>query len=78
MVYYAGLAFLIKGRFLAAANKEASKEAARRKRGRAVECTGLENRRGFAPSVSSNLTASASLADAKTVKVVKTEVSHRL
>ena len=24
-----------------------------------VECTGLENRRGFTPSVSSNLTASA-------------------
>ena len=31
------------------------------KRGRAVECTGLENRRCFATSVSSNLTASASL-----------------
>jgi hypothetical protein len=29
------------------------------KRGRAVECTGLENRRRGDPSVSSNLTASA-------------------
>ncbi len=29
------------------------------KRGRVVECTGLENRRRFTPSVSSNLTASA-------------------
>ena len=27
--------------------------------GRAVECNGLENRRGFTPSVSSNLTPSA-------------------
>ena len=27
--------------------------------GRAVECTGLENRRGCKPSVSSNLTSSA-------------------
>lgn|GEM_PF-2900772 len=32
-----------------------------RRCGRVVECTGLENRRGFTPSVSSNLTASASL-----------------
>lgn len=30
-----------------------------RKRGRVVECNGLENRRGFTPLVSSNLTASA-------------------
>jgi hypothetical protein len=29
------------------------------KRGRVVECTGLENRRRCEPSVSSNLTASA-------------------
>jgi hypothetical protein len=37
------------------------------KRGRVVECTGLENRRGFAPIVSSNLTASASIAKAPRV-----------
>lgn len=30
-----------------------------RRDGRAVECNGLENRRGFTPSVSSNLTPSA-------------------
>jgi hypothetical protein len=34
-----------------------------RKRGRAVEGTSLENWRGFAPFVSSNLTASASKAN---------------
>ena len=34
-------------------------EYATRKRGRVVDCTGLENRRCFATSVSSNLTASA-------------------
>ena len=33
----------------------------KRKRGRAVECTGLENRRGCEPIVSSNLTASAKI-----------------
>jgi hypothetical protein len=32
------------------------------KRGRAVEGTGLENQQGFAPFVSSNLTASANSA----------------
>ena len=37
------------------------------KRGRVVECTGLENRRGFTPIVSSNLTASANIAKAPRV-----------
>jgi len=34
-----------------------------RKRGRVVECTGLENRQGGNPFVSSNLTASANTGD---------------
>ena len=50
MVYYAALAILIQERLFIVHV---------RKRGRVVEGTGLENRRGFAPSVSSNLTASA-------------------
>src|SRR5690606_6918152 len=42
----------------------------RRKRGRAVEGTGLENRQGFAPFVGSNPTASASHISAPMAKLV--------
>ena len=46
------------------------------KRGRAVECNGLENRRRCEPSVSSNLTASAKYSTKSTTYIEVSILSH--